>query len=407
MAQLQENTDDILSAFYMCARSDGNCSPLSKEELRQLIEQEFRDAMENAQDPKTIKKVLCFLDDDSNCRVDFSELLSLVFCVAKACYKPLQQHQAQEDGQKPTPQEKAGKEQPLGSHTVGRVSCNLQIPKQGVNNQVQDTKTQDLDPHQTQEGETPKQDPENRETQEGETPKQDPENHQTQEGETQKQDPENRETQEGETPKQDPENHQTQEGETPKQDPENHQDTYQDDRTKAAEGDSERGDILDTATPEQDRNTHKAEEPETPKQDPKTHWAKETEARGKGSKHHQRPETESAEQDLSCPSNTRGRDPKNKTQVCNAPQPDPNHSKTQKLLPPQRGASPRRDPKPQGTHHDPAVHPLPESKVAEQEHNRVEPSSCPAQQQQDAHHQRQPAIEQQLLQPLYQWPLQQ
>nr|XP_010296500.1 PREDICTED: cornulin-like [Balearica regulorum gibbericeps] len=463
MAQLQENTDDILSAFYMCARSDGNCSPLSKEELRQLIEQEFRDAMENAQDPKTIKKVLCFLDDDSNCRVDFSELLSLVFCVAKACYKPLQQHQAQEDGQKPTPQEKAGKEQPLGSHTVGRVSCNLQIPKQGVNNQVQDTKTQDLDPHQTQEGETPKQDPENRETQEGETPKQDPENHQTQEGETPKQDPENRQTQEGETPKQDPENHQTQEGETPKQDPENHQtqegetpkqdpenhqtqegetpkqdpenrqtqegetpkedqdthqnqesetpeedqDTYQDDRTKAAEGDSERGDILDTATPEQDRNTHKAEEPETPKQDPKTHWAKETEARGKGSKHHQRPETESAEQDLSCPSDTRGRDPKNKTQVCNAPQPDPNHSKTQKLLPPQRGASPRRDPKPQGTHHDPAVHPLPESKVAEQEHNRVEPSSCPAQQQQDAHHQRQPAIEQQLLQPLYQWPLQQ
>ncbi|NWH20037.1 CRNN protein, partial [Grus americana] len=358
MAQLQENTNDILSAFYMCARSNGNCSPLSKEELRQLIEQEFRDAMENAQDPKTIKKVLCFLDDDSNCRVDFSELLSLVFCVAKACYKPLQQHQEQEDGEKPTAQEKAGKEQPLGSHTVGRVSCNLQIPKQGVNNQVQDTKTQDLDPHQIQEGETPKENQDTRQNQESETPEQD-------------------------------------------------QDVYQDDRTEAAEGDSERGDILDTATPEQDRNTHKAEDPETPKQDPKTHWAKETEAPGKGSKHHQRPETESAEQDLNCPSDTRGRDPKNKTQVCNAPQRDPNHSKTQKLLPPQQGASPRWDPKPWGTHHDPAFHQLPESKVVEQEHNKVEPSSCPAQQQQDAHRQRQPAIEQQLLQPLYPWPLQQ
>ncbi|GAB0200939.1 cornulin [Grus japonensis] len=478
MAQLQENTNDILSAFYTCARSNGNCSPLSKEELRQLIEQEFRDAMENAQDPKTIKKVLCFLDDDSNCRVDFRELLSLVFCVAKACYKPLQQHQEQEDGEKPTAQEKAGKEQPLGSHTVGRVSCNLQIPKQGVNNQVQDTKTQDLDPHQTQEGEAPKEDQDTRQTQEGEAPKEDQDTRQTQEGEAPKEDQDTRQTQEGEAPKEDQDTRQTQEGEAPKEDqdtrqtqegeapkedqdtrqtqegeapkedqdtrqtqegeapkedqdtrqtqegeapkedqdtrqnqesetPEQDQDVYQDDRTEAAEGDSERGDILDTATPEQDRNTHKAEDPETPKQDPKTHWAKETEAPGKGSKHHQRPETESAEQDLNCPSDTRGRDPKNKTQVCNAPQRDPNHSKTQKLLPPQQGASPRWDPKPWGTHHDPAFHQLPESKVVEQEHNKVEPSSCPAQQQQDAHRQRQPAIEQQLLQPLYPWPLQQ
>ncbi|XP_054662526.1 cornulin-like [Grus americana] len=403
MAQLQENTNDILSAFYMCARSNGNCSPLSKEELRQLIEQEFRDAMENAQDPKTIKKVLCFLDDDSNCRVDFSELLSLVFCVAKACYKPLQQHQEQEDGEKPTAQEKAGKEQPLGSHTVGRVSCNLQIPKQGVNNQVQDTKTQDQDTRQTQEGETPKENQDTCQTQEGEAPKEDQDTRQTQEGEAPKEDQDTRQTQEGEAPKEDQDTRQNQESETPEQD----QDVYQDDRTEAAEGDSERGDILDTATPEQDRNTHKAEDPETPKQDPKTHWAKETEAPGKGSKHHQRPETESAEQDLNCPSDTRGRDPKNKTQVCNAPQRDPNHSKTQKLLPPQQGASPRWDPKPWGTHHDPAFHQLPESKVVEQEHNKVEPSSCPAQQQQDAHRQRQPAIEQQLLQPLYPWPLQQ
>ncbi|NXO47111.1 CRNN protein, partial [Aramus guarauna] len=401
MAQLQENTNDILSTFYTHARSDGNCSSLSKEELRQLIKQEYGDAMENAQDPKTIKKVMCFLDDDSNCRVDFSELLSLVFCVAKACYKPLQQHEAQEDGQEPTVQEKAGEEHLLGPHTVGRVSCNQQVPKQGVNNQVQNTKTQDLDPHQTQESETPTQDPESHQTQEGETPEQEDEDtRQNQESETPEQDQDTRQNQESETPEQDQDTHQNQESETPEQD----QDTYQDDRTEAAEGDSERGDILDTATPEQDRNTHKAEETETPKQDPKAHWAKETEAPEKGSKHHQRPEIESAEQDLNCPSDTQGRDPNNKTQVCEAPQPDPNHSKTQKLLPPQRGASPRWDPKPQGTHHDPAFHQLPESKVVEQEHNRVEASSCPAQQQQDAHHQRQPAIEQQLLQSLYQWP---
>ncbi|NWH44310.1 CRNN protein, partial [Fregata magnificens] len=388
MAQLQENRNGIVAAFYMCARSDGNCSPLSREDLRQLIEQEFADAMENPQDPKTIKKVLCFLDDDSNCRVDFSELLSLVFRVAKACYKPLQQHQAPEDGQELTAQEKAGGEQPLWPRAAGRVSFNQHVPKQGVNNQVQDTETQDPDNHQTQEGETSKKDRDTHQTQEGETPEQDWDTHQTQEGETSKQDWDTRQTQKGETPEQD-------------------QDTHRGDGTEASEGDPERGEILDTATPEQDRNTHKAEETETPKQNPKTRQAQETEAQGQGSNHHQSPEMESGEQDLNCPSETRGRDPNNKIQVCDAPRQDPNPSKTQKLLPPQWGPSPHQDPKPWGTCHDPACHQLPESKVVEQEHSRAEAPSCPAQQQQDAHHQRQPAIEQQLLQSLYRWPPQQ
>ncbi|KAF1523718.1 Cornulin, partial [Eudyptes sclateri] len=409
MAQLQENINGIVAAFYMCARSDGNCSPLSREELRQLIEQEFADAMENPQDPKTIKKVLCFLDDDSNCRVDFSELLSLVFHVAKACYKPLQQRQAPEDGQEPTEQKKAGGEQLLGPCTAGRISSNQQVPEQGMKNQVQDTKTQDPDNHQIQESETPEQDQDTHQTQEGDTKEQDQDTCQTQEGDTKEQDQDTRQTQEGETPKQEPDNRQTQDSEPKDQDQDTQQDrdAHQDDGTEAPEEDPERGEILDTATPEQDRNTHKAEEAETPKQDPKPHQAKETEAPGQDSNHYQNPETESAEQDLNCPSETQGRDPNNKTQVCKAPQQDPNPSKTRKVLPPQRGASPRRDSKPQGMCHDLAFHQLPESKVLEQEHSKAEAPSCPAQQQQDVHRQTQASIEQQLLQSLYQWPLQQ
>ncbi|XP_074785068.1 uncharacterized protein LOC141971550 [Athene noctua] len=403
MAQFQENINGIVAAFYVCARSDGNCSPLSREELRQLIEQEFADAIENPQDPKTIKKVLCFLDDDSNCRVDFSELLSLVFRMAKACYKPLQQHQAPEDGQEPRTREKAGGEQLPGPRAAGRVSSNQQVPEQGANNQVQDTETQDQDNHQTREGETPEQDQDNHQTREGETPEQNQDNSQTQEGETSKLDQDNHQTHEGETSKLDQDNHQTQEGETSKLD----QDNYQDDGTEASEGDPERDEILDTATSEQNRNTHKAEETETPKQDPKTHEAQETEAPGQGSNHHQSPETESAQQDLSCPSETQEKDPNNKSQVCEAPQQDPNPGKTQKLLRPQRGANTPRDLKPWGTCHDPACHQLPKPKVLELEHSGAEAPSCPAQQQQEAHHQNQPPVEQQLLQPLYQWPPQQ
>ncbi|NXV37036.1 CRNN protein, partial [Rissa tridactyla] len=335
MAQPEENIHDISAPVYLCGGSDGNCSPLSREELRQLIEQEFEDAMENPQDPKTVKKVLRFLDDDSNYRVDFSELLSLVFRTAKACYKPLQPGQGQEDGQELTEEEKADGEQPSRRHTAGRVSRNQQVPEQG-------------------------------------------------------------------TPKQDRDNQQTLEGETKEKD----QDNHQDDRTGASEGDPERGEILDTATPEQNRNTYKAEETKSPKQDPKTHQAKKTEAPGQGSNHHQSPETESAEQDLNCPSETQRRNPKNKTQVCEAPQQDPNPDKTQKLLPPQQGASPCQDPKPQGTHHNPAFQWVLESKVLEQEHSGAEAPSCPAQPQ-DTHQHKQPPIEQQVLQSLYQWPPQQ
>ncbi|XP_009977895.1 PREDICTED: cornulin [Tauraco erythrolophus] len=427
MAQLQENINGIVVAFYTCARSDGNCSPLSREELRELIEQEFEDAMENPQDPKTVKKVLCFLDDDSNCRVDFSELLSLVFCVAKACYKPLQKHQAPEDGQEPTAQEKTGGEQPSELHTAKRVSRNQQVPRQGVNNQVQDNETQDpgnhqiqegetqeqdQDTHQTQECETSKQDRDTHQSQEGETPEQDEDIHQAQEGETSEQDEGTHQGQEGETPEQDKDTYQTQEGETSEQDEDNHQsqegetpeqdqETHQDDGTEVTEGDPERGEIPHVATPEQGKNIHKAEENKTPKQDPKTDQDQETEA----PQQHSNPE--SVEQDLNCPSETRGRDPNNKTQVCEATEQDPKPGKPQKLLPPQWGASPCWDPKPQGTCHDLAYHPLPDSKVLEQEHSGAEAPSCPGQQQQDAHHQRQPAKEQQLLQSLYQWPPQQ
>ncbi|NXT81072.1 CRNN protein, partial [Zapornia atra] len=404
MAQLQENISSILDAVYMCARSEGNCSPLSKEELRQLMEQEFGDGMENPQDPKTIKKVLCFLDDNSNRRVDFSELLSLVFCMAKACYKPLQKHHALEGGQEPTAQKKAGREQPPAPHAVGRDSHNQQVPKQGVKNQVKDTKTQDPENHQTPGGEKPKKDPENHQTPGGEKPKKDPENHQTPETEKPKKDIGNRQPTETEKPKKDPGNHQTPEGEKPKKDPGNHQ-TPEGEKPKKDPGNHQ---TPETEKPKKDpeNRSHQTPEAGTPKKDQKPHQTKEKEAPGKGSKHHQSPETGAKEQDPNCSSETQGRDPK-KTQVSKDPQHDPNPNTTQKLLPPQRGASPRRDPKPQGIHHNPASHHLPASKVVERENNRVEAPSRPAQQQQDAHHPRQPPIQQQVQQSLYQWPPQQ
>lgn len=60
MAQLQENVDGITAVFYVCTRSNGTCSPLSREELRQLIKQEFVDVLE-------VRIRLCLLAQDQEC----------------------------------------------------------------------------------------------------------------------------------------------------------------------------------------------------------------------------------------------------------------------------------------------------------------------------------------------------
>ncbi|XP_025974565.2 cornulin-like [Dromaius novaehollandiae] len=384
MAQLQENIIGIISTFSTYARRDGDCSTLGKGELRQLIRQEFADVIANPHNLETVEKVLCFLDDDSNDRVDFSEFLSLVFRVAKACYKELRQCQRLESGQEPTAQEEAGSEQqPAGPHAAERVSHCHQVREKRANNQVQEAET--------------------------------PDTHQTQEAEMQDQEPDI---------------HQTHQPETPDWEP----GTRQADGTEAPEWDPKRGEILQFETAEQNRNTCQAEENGTPEQDPGTHQAQETETPEQSLNNHQAQdaetlentssshqvlEMESAEQDLNCPSETPGRDTSDENQVREAPQQDPNPGEAQKLQLLEQDVSPSEGAEPQETHHDLALRQSHEPEVLEQELSGGDEQFCPAQDQQDDGGQRQPAAEQaarsdayscksQNLQPfLYQWPPQQ
>ncbi|KAG6923121.1 cornulin, partial [Chelydra serpentina] len=62
MTQLLSNIKGIINAFYVSAKKDGACPTLSKEELRQLIRQEFADVTVVPRGLQTIDKMLQLLD---------------------------------------------------------------------------------------------------------------------------------------------------------------------------------------------------------------------------------------------------------------------------------------------------------------------------------------------------------
>ncbi|NXC38703.1 CRNN protein, partial [Penelope pileata] len=295
MAKLQENIYGIIATFYTYARRDGDCSALSRGELRQLIEQELADVIVDPRDPSTVEKVLCFLDEDRNGKVQFGEFLSLIFRVAHAGYKQLRCGAAA-DVQEPTVQEEKGREQP-----------HRQLPGHGVSEQERGgTPGRAQDTQQKQKPEAPKNDKDTKKKQEGGTSKED-------------------------------------------------LDAHERDRTKAQEEGPKRGETVVTEISQQ-KNTQKAEK--TPKHDPKPHHDQGTETPKPGSKHHQNPEPEPVEQKQTRPSKTPGT-ATSKTKDHGAPRQDPSPGDTQELLPPEQIASPHPDPIPCGQQNNPARLPKP------------------------------------------------
>ncbi|EPY86551.1 hypothetical protein CB1_000306028 [Camelus ferus] len=87
MTDLLRSVVTVIDVFYKYTKQDGECDTLSKNELKELLEKEFRPILKNPDDPDTVDVIMHMLDRDHDRRLDFTEFLLMVFKLAMACNK--------------------------------------------------------------------------------------------------------------------------------------------------------------------------------------------------------------------------------------------------------------------------------------------------------------------------------
>nr|4PCW_A Chain A, Filaggrin [Homo sapiens]4PCW_B Chain B, Filaggrin [Homo sapiens]4PCW_C Chain C, Filaggrin [Homo sapiens]4PCW_D Chain D, Filaggrin [Homo sapiens] len=87
MSTLLENIFAIINLFKQYSKKDKNTDTLSKKELKELLEKEFRQILKNPDDPDMVDVFMDHLDIDHNKKIDFTEFLLMVFKLAQAYYE--------------------------------------------------------------------------------------------------------------------------------------------------------------------------------------------------------------------------------------------------------------------------------------------------------------------------------
>ncbi|XP_040317212.1 uncharacterized protein LOC121021080 isoform X2 [Herpailurus yagouaroundi] len=100
MTDLLRSVVTVIDVFYKYTNQDGECGTLSKDELKELLEKEFRPILKNPDDPDTVDVIMHMLDRDHDRRLDFTEFLLMVFKLAMACNKVLSKEYCKASGSK-------------------------------------------------------------------------------------------------------------------------------------------------------------------------------------------------------------------------------------------------------------------------------------------------------------------
>ncbi|XP_017733356.1 PREDICTED: filaggrin-like [Rhinopithecus bieti] len=100
MSTLLENIFAIINLFKQYSKKDKNTDTLSKKELKELLEKEFRLILKNPDDPDTVEVFMDHLDIDHNKKIDFTEFLLMVFKLAQAYYESTRKQNLPTSGHK-------------------------------------------------------------------------------------------------------------------------------------------------------------------------------------------------------------------------------------------------------------------------------------------------------------------
>ncbi|XP_032127460.1 filaggrin-2 [Sapajus apella] len=100
MTDLLRSVVTVIDVFYKYTKQDEECGTLSKYELKELLEKEFRPILKNPDDPDTVDVIMHMLDRDHDRRLDFTEFLLMVFKLALACNKVLSKEYCKASGSK-------------------------------------------------------------------------------------------------------------------------------------------------------------------------------------------------------------------------------------------------------------------------------------------------------------------
>ncbi|XP_024154077.1 ictacalcin isoform X2 [Oryzias melastigma] len=87
MSDIQKAMALLITSFSKYAGKEGDKNTLSKEELKELLQNEFGEMVCKSNDKEAIDRIFRDLDTNRSNSVDFSEFVKLVCCLTQMCHE--------------------------------------------------------------------------------------------------------------------------------------------------------------------------------------------------------------------------------------------------------------------------------------------------------------------------------
>ncbi|XP_047461190.1 ictacalcin-like [Mugil cephalus] len=87
MSDIQTAMALLITSFTKYSGKEGDKHSLSKEELKDLLQNEFGEMLCKANDKAAIDRIFKDLDTDKSNSVDFGEFVNLVACLTQMCHE--------------------------------------------------------------------------------------------------------------------------------------------------------------------------------------------------------------------------------------------------------------------------------------------------------------------------------